>query len=179
MVLLEFDLLYLIVRTPSILRVPRRIINILYLMSEGLLDIPVLYLSRHIIENKMDYYALLRAVTADDAWEPWIRFMLTAVEETAIWTFQKIMAIRDLLKGTIRRCRQELPDHVYSKELVELVFMQPYCKIAFVVDAGIAKRQTAAEYLDALEKIGVLNSQKVGRERIFVNPPLLELLSEA
>ncbi|MBS3762097.1 MAG: Fic family protein [Planctomycetes bacterium] len=156
-----------------------RIINILYLMSEDLLDIPVLYLSRHIVENKSAYYSLLRGVTTNGAWESWIRFVLTAVEETSIWTCQKIMAIRDLLEETLEQCRNKLPDHVYSKELVELVFVQPYCKIAFVVDAGIAKRQTAAEYLKELEKIGVLESYKVGRERIFVNPPLLELLSEA
>ena len=156
-----------------------RIINLLYLISEGLLEIPVLYLSRHILENKSDYYALLLGVTEDGAWEPWIQFMLTAVEETSIWTFERIMAIRDMLEETIERCREELPDHVYSKELVELVFTQPYCKIAFAVEAGIARRQTAGEYLKELEAIGVLQSHKVGREKIFVNPRLLELLSEA
>src|SRR6056297_1434699 len=81
------------------------------------------------------------------------------------------MGIRDLLEDTLEQCRSKLPEHVYSKELVELVFVQPYCKIAFVVDAGIAKRQTAAEYLKELEKIGVLESCKVGRERMFVRSP--------
>ncbi|MFO7955899.1 MAG: Fic family protein [Candidatus Brocadiia bacterium] len=155
-----------------------RILNILYLIAEGLLHIPVLYLSRHIIEHKSDYYTLLRRVTEDNAWEPWIQFMLTAVEETASWTCEKIFAIRDLMEQTVERCRTELPDHVYSKELVEIVFTQPYCKIAFVVDAGIAKRQTASQYLQELEEIGVLESEKIGRERIFTNPRLLSLLGE-
>lgn len=155
-----------------------RILNILYLIAEDLLHIPVLYLSRYVIEHKSDYYALLRGVTEDQSWEQWVRFMLSAVQETASWTYDKIVAIRDLLEETLEFCRQELPNHVYSKELVELVFTQPYCKIAFVVDANLAERKTASSYLQELERIGVLKSHKVGRERIFVNPRLLDLLIE-
>ena len=154
-----------------------RILNILYLISEDYLDLPVLYLSHYVIEHKADYYELLRGVTEDGAWRPWVRFMLCAVEETARWTCERIIAIRDMLEETVERCRQELPSRVYSKELVELVFVQPYCKIAHVVDAGIAKRQTAAEYLKEMEKVGVLSSQQVGREKIFINDELLKLLS--
>lgn len=155
-----------------------RILNILFLISKGLLDIPVLYLSRYVIQHKSDYYSLLQGVTQKGEWESWIGFMLSAVEETANWTTQRITAIRTLLEDTLERCRRELPGNVFSKELIELIFSQPYCKISFVVDAGLAKRQTASEYLNELEKAGVLRSQKAGREKIFLNPKLLELLLE-
>lgn len=102
---------------------------------------------------------------------------LTAVEETARWTTGRILAIRDLLEATLERCRKELPARVYSKELIELIFIQPYCKIAFVVEAGIAERKTASVYLRELERIGVLVSEKHGREVFFRNPALLEVLS--
>ena len=88
------------------------------------------------------------------------------------------MAIRDLFDQTLARCRAKLPSKVYSKELVELVFMQPYCKIQFLVEAGIAKRQTASEYLKELERIGVLTAEKQGREVLYKNPALLAVLTE-
>jgi Fic family protein len=155
-----------------------RILNILALLQAGLLDIPVLYISRFIIKNKQAYYAALRAVTEDYDWEGWLLFMLTAVEETAWWTIGRILAIRDLLEMTLERSRKELPARVYSKELIELIFVQPYCKIAFVVEAGIAERKTASVYLQELERIGVLVGEKRGREVIYQNPALLEVLSE-
>lgn len=155
-----------------------RILNILYLMEQGLLDIPVLYLSRAIIARKNDYYRLLREVTEEGAWEEWVLFMLSAVEETSVWTYERIQSIRHLLDMTTEKCREELPTAVYSKDLVELVFVQPYCKIQYVVDAGIAKRQTAAGYLQQMEKIGVVESRKIGRERIYINPALLKILRE-
>lgn len=155
-----------------------RILNILYLVEQGLLDIPVVYLSHYIIEHKKDYYRLLRDVTEEQEWESWVLFMLSAVEETSIRTYQRILAIRHLLEETTTLCRTSLPKQIYSKELVELIFVQPYCKIQFVVDAGIARRQTAADYLNALEKIGVLKSEKEGREKLFSNPALLKLLKE-
>ena len=88
--------------------------------------------------------------------------MLTGVEETAAWTTGRIVAIRDLFDATLARCRARLPSKVYSKELIELIFMQPYCKIQFLVDFGIAKRQTASEYLQELEKSASLSPR--GRE---------------
>lgn len=154
-----------------------RILNILFLVEKGLLKIPVLYLSRYIIQHKNDYYRLLREVSNKHAWEPWILFMLTAVEETAVWTHNKILAIRDLLDRTVLICREKLPGKVYSRELIELIFIQPYCKINFVVEAGLAERKTASVYLQKLEKIGVLESTKIGRERIYFNPELIKVLA--
>jgi Fic family protein len=153
-----------------------RILNILYLVHAGLLRIPVLYLSRFIIQRKADYYRLLREVTETGEWEPWLLYMLRGIEETALWTTDRIQAIRDLFEATVERCRSEAP-RVYSKELVELVFRQPYCRIAFLMDAGIAKRQTASGYLQELERIGILTSEKHGRENIYKHPALIKVLS--
>ena len=152
-----------------------RILNILYLLHSGLLSIPVLYLSRYLIQQKPQYYRLLRDLTGRGNWEEWVLFILQGVEETATWTTGRIVAIRDLLDETVAQCRRDLPK-VYSKELVELIFRQPYCKIAFVVDAGIAQRQTASVYLQELEGVGILKSEQVGRERVYLNPRLLEVL---
>jgi Fic family protein len=154
-----------------------RILNILYLVHMGLLQIPVLYISRFIIQNKPDYYRLLREVTECDDWEPWLLYMLRGVEETALWTTGRIQAIGELFDLTMDRCRTEAPK-IYSKELIELIFRQPYCKISFIVDAGIAKRKTASEYLQELERIGVLIGEKHGRETIYKHPALLEVLQK-
>jgi Fic family protein len=154
-----------------------RILNILFLIHAGLLRIPVLYLSRHLIQNKAEYYRLLRGVTERGEWEEWVSFILTGVEETATWTTGRILAIRDLFDQTLARCRAKLPPKVYSKELVELVFTQPYAKIQFLVDAGIAQRQTASEYLQELEKLGILKAEKRGREVLFKHPALLKILA--
>ena len=154
-----------------------RILNILYLVHMGLLQIPVLYISRFIIQNKPDYYRLLREVTECDDWEPWLLYMLRGVEETALWTTGRIQAIGELFDLTMDRCRTEAPK-IYSKELIELIFRQPYCKISFIVDAGIARRKTASEYLQELERIGVLIGEKHGRETIYKHPALLEVLQK-
>ena len=154
-----------------------RILNILYLVHTGLLQIPVLYISRFIIQNKPDYYRLLREVTECDDWESWLLYMLRGVEETALWTTGRIQAIRELFDLTVDRCRTEAPK-IYSKELIELIFRQPYCKISFIVDAGIAKRKTASEYLQELERIGVMVGEKHGRETIYKHPALLEVLQK-
>ena len=116
-----------------------RILNILYLVEQGLLDIPVLYLSRYIIDHKSDYYRLLRAVTEEQEWEAWMLFMLSAVEETSAGTYRRILSIRKLLDETTALCREMLPSQIYSRELVEMIFVQPYSKISFLVDAGILK----------------------------------------
>ena len=153
-----------------------RILNLLVLLQEGLLDIPVLYLSRYIIQNKQEYYRRLRAVTENHDWEGWLLYMLTAVEETARWTTGRVLAIRDLFDATVERCRAEIPK-IYSKELMEVIFRQPYCKIAFLVEAGIAKRKTASQYLQELERLGILVGEKRGREIIYKHPALLEVLT--
>lgn len=154
-----------------------RIINILYLVLNGLLNLPVLYLSKFIIEHKNDYYRLIREVTEKGLWEPWILYMLEAIENTADFTRERILAIRGLMSETMERARQDLPARVYSKELIELLFRQPYTKGQFLVDADIAKRQTAAEYLRELEKIGILKSDKIGKEVLYMNVGLYDLLS--
>ena len=153
-----------------------RILNLLVLVQAGLLEIPVLYLSRYIIQHKTEYYRRLRAVTEQQDWEGWLLFMLTAVEETARWTTGRVLAIRVLFEATTERCRQELPRRVYSKELMELIFAQPYVRIQSVIDAGLAQRDTASNYLRELERIGVLQSEKRGREVLYRHPALLEVL---
>jgi Fic family protein len=150
-----------------------RILNILFLIHTGLLRIPVLYLSRHLIQHKAEYYRLLRGVTERAEWEPWLLFILTGVEETAVWTTGRILAIRDLFDETVALCRAKLPSKVYSKELIELIFAQPYSKISFLVEAGIAQRQTASEYLQALEQLGILKGEKRGREVLYRHPALV------
>lgn len=152
-----------------------RILNLLILLKAGLLELPVLYLSRYIIQNKADYYRRLRAVTERQDWEAWVLYMLTAVEETARWTSGRIIAIRDLMDVTTERCRRELP-RIYSRELIELIFYQPYCKVSFVVQAGLVERKAASRHLQELERIGVLAGEKRGREVIYKHPALLEIL---
>lgn len=153
-----------------------RILNILLLVQQGLLDSPILYLSRHIIMHKGDYYRLLLEVTRDQAWGSWIMFMLDAVEQTCIWTTDKIKAIRELMQHTSEYVQTSLPK-VYSWELIEALFKQPYCRIGNLVNTGVAKRQTASVYLKQLCEIGVLRELKSGRETLFVHPKYIELLS--
>lgn len=153
-----------------------RILNLLYLVDKGLLEIPVLYLSRHIIMNKKAYYDLLLEVTTKGLWEQWILFMLEAVRETAIWSTAKIQSIRQLLDQTAEQLRKAAP-RIYSRELTELIFVHPYCRIGDVVSAGIAKRQSAATYLKTLTSLGLLDEIRAGRENLYINPALLSLLS--
>jgi Fic family protein len=153
-----------------------RILNILFLVEQGLLDSPILYLSRHIIEHKADYYKMLLEVTRDQSWGPWILFMLEGVESTCIWTTDKIKAIRELMQHTSQFVQSKLPK-TYTWELVEALFKQPYCRINNLVSTGIAKRQTASVYLKQLCEIGVLREYKSGRETLFVHPKYIELLT--
>jgi len=153
-----------------------RVLNSLFMIQSGLLTLPILYLSRHIIQWKADYYRLLLGVTRDEAWEPWIVFILRGIAETARWTTGKIAAIRQLQEGCIAHVRQQLPK-IYSRELVDAVFEFPYCRISNLVDRGIAKRQTASAYLKELVRIGVLEEKQAGKERLFINPRLLLLLT--
>jgi Fic family protein len=154
-----------------------RVINLLFLVEHGLLEIPVLYLSRHILRHRAAYYGGLQAVTEQGAWEPWVLYMLEGVAETARWTTHKITRVRELLQDTAERMRRDA-GAIYSRELAELVFVRPYCRIAHVVDAGLAKRQTASVYLKALAAIGILREHKVGREKLFLNPAFIDLLKQ-
>ncbi|MCU0797514.1 MAG: Fic family protein [Akkermansiaceae bacterium] len=154
-----------------------RVINSLFLISENLLTLPILYLSRHIIRHKEDYYRLLLEVTRSAAWEPWILYMLRAVEETAMWTTAKIEAIRQLALHTVEHVRTAAPK-IYSRELVDLIFEQPYCRIQNVTEAGIAARQAASRHLKQLVAIGVLQEMIFGRDKLFIHPKLMKLLTQ-
>lgn len=152
-----------------------RIINILYLIERGLLDLPILYLSRYIIDHKSEYYAGLRQVTEAGAWEPWILYILEAVEQMARAAREKIVAIRDLMHDFGEQMKRDAP-RIYSKDLVEVIFRQPYCKIRFIEQAGLGHRETASIHLKKLESIGLLRSFKAGREHYYLNDPLLDIL---
>jgi len=153
-----------------------RILNNLFFISEGLLTLPILYLSRYIIRHKADYYRLLMEVTKTECWETWVLFLLKGVEETARWTLAKIEAIRRLQAHTMEHVRVSLPK-VYSDELVNLVFELPYCRIQNLTARKIAGRQTASVYLKELVKVGVLHEKVVGREKLFVHSRLMKLLT--
>lgn len=152
-----------------------RILNLLYLVDRKLLDIPVLFLSRYIIAHRPAYYEGLRRVTEEGAWENWILFMLRAIEETARQTFDQVQAILALMEEIRARVQDQAPA-IYSKDLIEVIFRHPYTKIQFVVDAGIAKRQTASSYLQTLAGLGILSEEKIGREKYYINDALLKAL---
>ncbi|MDD2399064.1 MAG: Fic family protein [Sulfurovum sp.] len=152
-----------------------RILNILFLVEKGLLDMPVLFLSRYILENKGDYYDGLRKVTEEHRWEEWIMYILKGIEITAKQTSAQIDAILNLMESVKDEMREKA-EKIYSKELLEMIFMHPYCKIKFLEQAGIAKRQTASNYLQTLSDIGVLRAEKIGRENYYINDPLLNIL---
>jgi len=154
-----------------------RILNILYLILNDLIDVPILYLSSYIIENKSEYYRLLNQTNKLGKWEEWIMFMLKAVENTSKNTITRITNIKKQLDSTIIKV-QEKASKIYRKELVELLFEQPYSKIEFVVNKLGVERKAASRYLKELESIGVLESQKVGRETLYVNKELIEILQQ-
>lgn len=153
-----------------------RVLNILYLIQAGLLNLPILYLSRYVITHRADYYRLLLGVTRDQAWEPWLLFMLQAVADTSHWTTAKIAAIRALAEHTTEHVRLRLPK-IYTRELVDVIFEQPYCRIGNLVEKGIAQRQAASRYLHDLADLGVLSEMSAGKERLFIHPKLVQLLS--
>lgn len=153
-----------------------RILNILYLILNELIDVPIIYLSSYIIKNKPEYYRLLNRTNNDGKWEGWIMFMLKAVESTSKDTISRIINIKEQLENTIIKVQHESPK-IYRKELVELLFEQPYSRIDFVVNKLGVERKAASRYLKEMEEIGVLESQKVGRETLYINKGLIELLS--
>ncbi len=153
-----------------------RVLNSLFFIEQQLLTLPILYLSRYIIQNKIDYYRLLLAVTRSQDWEPWVIFVLNGVEITARWTVAKIDAIRKLQAHTTEYVRTTLPK-IYSHELVNLIFEQPYCRILNVTQRHIAHRQTASVYLKELVRTGILQEKPIGREKLFIHPRLMRLLT--
>lgn len=153
-----------------------RILNSLALVELGLLPLPVLYLSKAIIAQKDEYYDGLLAVTTQKAWESWLLYILRGVEETATWTTDKIAAIRRLADETREFVRARLPK-VYSHELVDVLFEQPYCRISNLVEREIVGRQAASRYLKSLTAAGVLDERAIGREKLFIHSRLLGLLT--
>ncbi len=152
-----------------------RIINILYLVLKGLMDLPVLYLSRYIIENKSDYYRLIQDVRDNDNYEEWIVWILKGVEETAQTTIKVVKNI----KGLMSHCKFEMQNKtsVYSKELLDALFVHPYTKISFIEHQLNVHRNTAANLLNSLVEIGILEKLKFGRSNYYVNKALYALLS--
>jgi Fic family protein len=154
-----------------------RILNILYLIKEGLLDLPILYISRYIIRNRADYYRLLHQVREKNMWEAWILYMLDAVETTAHSTVETIKGIKNLMFEYKSKIRREYP-RMYSQDLINNLFRHPYTKIGWLEqDLGVT-RLTARKYLETLMKEGLLKKVSVGRSNYYINPLLLELLIE-
>lgn len=153
-----------------------RILNSLYLVEAGLLEQPILYLSRYILANRAEYYRLLNAVTSDEAWEEWVLYILNGVVEVATWTAGKVREIHTLLESTQKQIAKKCPD-LPLDEIMRYIFEQPYCRIRHLVDSGVAKRETASIYLSQLVKAGVLTEIKQGRDKLFLNRRLLALLT--
>lgn len=154
-----------------------RIINILYLIQQGLLDTPVLYLSRYINRNKGEYYQLLQAVRETQQWEPWLIFMLNGIAETAIQSVKFINEIKALMMKQKQMIRETLPK-VYSHELLNNLFKYPYTKIDFVMEDCQIHRNTAVKRLDELVALGVLAKTKIGKENFYINVELFHLLMQ-
>ncbi|MFN5967798.1 MAG: Fic family protein, partial [Pseudanabaena sp.] len=153
-----------------------RIINILYLVKQGLLGSPVLYLSRYINQYKTDYYRLLQEVRTEGNWEDWLLFMLEGIEQTSRQTIVLIQSIRDLMQQYKIRLRGELPK-IYSQDLLNIIFSHPYSKIEFVVQGLEVTRITATRYFDEMTRIGLMSKQKLGRDNYYINIALFNLLS--
>lgn len=153
-----------------------RILNVLYLVQEKLLDYPTLYLSGYIISHKNEYYHLLQGVTERGDWEPWIYYILDGVEKTTTHTLQMLKDIRNARLCAAKEIHENFPN-LYSKELMDILFSYPYCKISFLVQGGIAKNQTASRYLHTLAEAGMLTRMKRGREVYFINDKLLRILT--
>lgn len=154
-----------------------RIINILYLVLNELLDLPILYLSSYIIKHKADYYRLLQEVRTKGSWEEWIIYMLEGIEQTATKQVQLINDIKELMDNTKQKLKSELPK-IYSKDLLEVLFIHPYTKIDMLVDNLELHRETAGKHLKDIEKIGILKAVKLGRNVFYVNVKLFELLQK-
>ena len=152
-----------------------RIINVLYLILKGLLNEPVLYLSSYIIQNKGDYYRLLQEVRTKNNWEDWILYILKGIEQTALSTIEHINKINQLFNETQKLVQEKLP-RIYSKDLIEQLFVHPYCKIEFLVKNLNLERKAASRHLNNLKEIDVLKSLSKGKEVIYVNEKLYNLL---
>ncbi len=154
-----------------------RILNILYLVLNNLLDLPILYLSSYIIKYKNDYYRLLQEVRTKGSWEEWIVYMLEGVEQTATSQIELINEIKTLMDKTKVELRTKLPK-IYSKDFLEVLFIHPYTKIDMLVNNLGLHRETASKYLKQLATIGILKPIKLGRTIFYVNEKLFDLLKQ-
>lgn len=151
-----------------------RILNILALIQDGLLDLPTLYLSRYILSTRGDYYRLLGRVTSHGEWEPWILYMLAAVEETSGWTTRKIKAVKGLMDATVAYVWASAPKIPHA--VVELIFKHSYIRIGNLVESRVVGREAASKYLKELARLGVLEEEKVGRDKVFLHRKYLDVL---
>jgi len=151
-----------------------RIINILYLVKEQLLDMPILYMSRYINQNKGLYYSLLQDVRTKNAWEEWILFILEGIEQTSQYTINIIQGIKKLMLSQKNKIRTELPK-IYSQDLLNNIFKHPYTKIDFVKQDVNVSRLTATRYLNELTNIGILTKEKHGKDNYYINVELYNL----
>jgi len=152
-----------------------RIINILYLILEKLQNLPILYLSNYIIENKSDYYRLLQQLRDDENWEEWLLFMIQGIEKTSRDTIELIIQIKDLMMNYKHKLRDNYK--FYSQDLLNNLFKHPYTKIEFIVNDLKVSRITAANYLNKLAEDGLLKKERIGTGNYYVNEPLFKLLS--
>ena len=155
-----------------------RILNLLFLVKEGILSYPILYLSRYILQNRSQYYTCLKNVTFEQQWEPMILFMLKALTITARWTTEKVKNIQSLI-GTTKELIQQNIDRIDVEKTIEVLFTQPYCRIKNFVDAGIAHRQTASKYIDKLIASGILQESNLSKktDKLYVNKKFLNVLN--
>jgi Fic family protein len=154
-----------------------RIVNVLYLLLKDYLDTPVLYLSSYIIKNKNTYYALFQEIREKGIWENWILYILDGVEKTSKQALEKIKSIKGLLELTLEKVKENCPK-IYSKELVEIIFENPYSKIDFLVNKLNINRKTASKYLKELEEYNFLSHLKIGKEILYINDSLMEILKK-
>ena len=152
-----------------------RIINILYLVKQGLLNSPLLYLSRYINVHKTDYYRLLQEVRTHQSWEEWVLFMLEGIIQISRQTVVLIHEMKNLMQAHKEKVRIELPN-IYSQDLLNNLFKHPYTKIEFMMNELSIHRNTASKYLDELVRIGLLSKHKIRRENYYLNEDLFDLL---
>lgn len=155
-----------------------RILLLLFLNQSGLLEIPAIYLSEYIIQHKNEYYHHLREVTEQGDWESFILYMLEMVEKTANHGLKRLDQVTQLMEKTADAIRAKLPK-VYSKDLVEVIFRLPYTKRQSLINIGLGTPKTVGNYLSALEEEGFLKSKKVGKEKLYLNTALMNILENS
>ncbi len=152
-----------------------RVINILYLVQQGLLDSPVLYLSRYINQHKNEYYRLLQEVRDTQKWHNWLVWMINGITDTASQTTQLVQDIAQVMQHTKQRLRTQAPK-IYTQDLINNLFRHPYTKIEFVMNELMVHKNTATKYLNQLVALGLLEKHKLGKENYYLNPALFNLL---